>query len=267
MENNNNTNPFGSIPTSVIVLLCIFLWPIGILLLILKYSNKNTAQFQTYKNLNVAQNNFTNSTNTNILKNKKTSARAGAIIAFVLGALFFVVMCEYLFFGGEHLNERNTTSSTNTYKNTTINTTPESNTTVHKQVNFTTMAVAGVLAALCFVIGVCKWIKSARIGNKIQRIEIYQNIILVRNIYDVDEIARYFNTSKIKVLDEVSDMLREGYINGIKINQNKIEKIPDYIDPNRIFNIKCPSCGANNKYIKGQENKCEYCGTILNLDK
>lgn len=29
-------------------------------------------------------------------------------------------------------------------------------------------------------------------------------------------------------------------------------------------NVRCPSCGANNKMIPGRKVECEYCGTVLN---
>lgn len=238
MENNN-----GEISTTLIVISFIFFWPLGIILLLLKYSNKNTVQFQTYKNLNVAQSNVISTENRlNVLKNKKTSAKIGAIILFIVGALFFVATIDMIFFGDSLARSSST-----------------------RQTELGSKITGAVITALLFFFGVKKFIKSATLGNKIQKIEIYQNLILIREIYDVNELARYLNTSNNKVLDNVSYMIREGYLIGIRINKNIIEKIPDTVDPNQIFNVKCPSCGANNRFVKGKENKCGYCGTILNL--
>lgn len=252
-------------PRAIIVILCIFVWPIGLILLILKYSSKNSIEAQTYKRLNITQNDIANTTNLNILKGKKTSAMVGAIVAFVFGILFFIVAFDQILFGGnitKVMYEREiSSSSTSRYQSQNV----ENSIDISKY-KFLYLAAGGTLAAVCFLIGISKWIKSFGIGNKIRKIEIYQNLILIREIFNVNDLAGYLKISKIKVLDNVSDMIREGYLCGIRIKQNKIERIPEYVDPNRVFNVKCPSCGANNKYTKGIENKCEYCGRILNLN-
>lgn len=276
-EELNNEQSIGNIanfPTSIIVILCIFIWPIGLILLILKYSSKNSIEAQTYKRLNITQNDIANTTNLNMLKGKKTSAMIGAIVAFVFGVLFFIVAFDQILFGGnitKSMYERDiSSSSTNKYQRQNVGNSTDIAENKEKEIEkykFLYLAVGGTLAAVCFLIGISKWIKSFGIGNKIRKIEIYQNLILIREIFNVNDLADYLKISKIKVLDNVSDMIREGYLCGIRIKQNKIERIPEYVDPNRVFNVICPSCGANNKYTKGIENKCEYCGRILNLNQ
>ena len=269
-----NTRLYASIPTAVIVVLCILVWPIGLILLVLKFSSKNSIEAQTYKRLNVTQNDIANTTNLNILRGRKTSAIVGAVIAFIFGVLFFIVAFDQILFGGnitKAIYEReysNVTTSKNQiqYSENETNTEEKMKNEV-EQYKYLYLTVGGALAAVFFLLGISKWIKAFAIGNKIQKIEIYQNLILIREIFSVNELSSYLRTSPKKVLDNTADMIREGYLCGIRIKQDQIERIPEYIDPNRIVNVKCPHCGANNKYTKGKENKCEYCGTVLDLNK
>ena len=280
LENEDNFNAedsskfSSSIPTGLIVVLCIVFWPIGLLLLVFKFSNKNSVEAQTYKRLNITQNEIENTTNLNMLRGRKTSAIVGAIVAFVFGVLFFIVAFDQILFGGnitkmayEHETSSISTSKSQMQKNESSTDAGAVKEEILDTYKYVFLAAGGLLSVVCFLIGISKWIKAFRIGNRIQKIEIYQNLILIREIYNVNELSSYLRTSKNKILDNVATMIREGYLCGIRIKKNEIEKIPEYVDPNRVFNVICPSCGANNKYTKGIENKCEYCGTVLNLNQ
>lgn len=215
MENNNS---FNNIPVWLIVLLFIFFWPLGIILLILKLSNKNVDKIET-------------------LKNKKIMNVVVASIAFFLGLVFILIAVVGI---GEIANGYSDSGSIGA------------------------LVMLIIFISVCVVLGVWRCKKAVTINNTIKKINMYQTLIIVRELYDLNEIASNMKISKSEVLEDISNYIREGYLYGIRIKQNKIEKI---VDPNKIFNVNCPSCGANNKCIQGKENKCVYCGTILNFSK
>ncbi|MBR2289276.1 MAG: hypothetical protein IJ867_01305 [Clostridia bacterium] len=114
----------------------------------------------------------------------------------------------------------------------------------------------GILIPLC--IG---YFKTNRFIKKVEK---YQNLILIREIYDTQKLSDYLSCSRAEVLEFVSFMIKEGYLNLAMENDNLV-KTKEYVDPEGVFSVICQICGANNKYIQGKVNKCEYCGTVLKL--
>ena len=116
----------------------------------------------------------------------------------------------------------------------------------------------GILIPLCIT-----YFKSKKM---LKKIETYQDLVMIRNMYDVQKISNHLGISKMKALDSISYMIKEGYLN-LEIHDDKIFKPKEHIDPEKIFSVICQSCGATNRYIKDKNNKCEYCGNVLNISK
>jgi len=123
---------------------------------------------------------------------------------------------------------------------------------------FVNIIVFGVLIPCCIT-----FFKTNRL---IKKIETYQNLILIRDMYDTQKLADYLGCGRNEVLDFITYMIREGYLE-LEIKNDNLIKPKEYIDPAQVFSMICQNCGANNQYVKGKHNKCEYCGSVLNLDK
>ena len=92
----------------------------------------------------------------------------------------------------------------------------------------------------------------------------YNDLITIRNITSIDELSKKLNVSREEVLKFVSQMIRDKQIDAyIKKESEIILKGNNFIN-NKIFSLKCTNCGAENKFIEGEENICEYCGSVLN---
>lgn len=215
-----NNNSLNDIPVWVIILIFVFFWPIGLVLLILKFTNNNIEPIEK-------------------LKSRKISNIIITSIMFVIGIIFSLVALVGV---SEILNGSTGTDTIGA------------------------LVFLVILIAIFVILGVWRCKKAIEISNMIRKIYKYQNLIIDREIYDLDEIASNMNILKTEILNDVAKYIRDGYLSGIRVKQNIIEKIPEYISPDRIHNIICSSCGANNKCIQGKVNKCGYCGTILNVD-
>ena len=226
-------NKFRNIPLWVIIITIIFMWPIGIVLLILKYASKEEKKYEEVRN-NVTNNiKILREKNDKLEKIKSKSKKYFKLSVFqiVLAIICFVSMVSDLIEG----------DTDNLDGALIIN-----------------VIVIGILVVFC--------LKYKRLKNLSNKIETYQNLILIRDMYDVKRISTYLSCSTSEVLDFVSYMIREGYLD-LDIKNENIVQPEEYIDPAKVFSIVCDNCGALNKYVKGKENKCEYCGTILNFEK
>lgn len=223
---------FKNIPTWIIVLSFIFAWPIGLVLVILKVVAKEDSKFEEanskVSNTTIINNKFNK---LDKIKAKKSKFKVLTIIQFIIALVFFFAMISDLATGNMENIEGAIIINVLTF---------------------------GILTPLC--------ITYFKTNSLVKKIETYQNLILIRDIYDTNKLATYLGTSRMQVLDFVTYMIREGYLE-LDIKNDNLVKPKEYIDPAQVFSIICQNCGATNKYIKGKNNKCEYCGSVLNLNK
>lgn len=59
-------------------------------------------------------------------------------------------------------------------------------------------------------------------------------------------------------------MIRDKQIDAYIKDESKIILRENNFVNNKVFSLKCVNCGAENKFMEGTENICEYCGSILN---
>lgn len=224
---------FKNTPGIVIFFAFLFAWPIGLMLLILKYSSKSSSNLEDVsKKINGATIIGERTNNKlNKLKTKRKIFKVLSIIELVIATVFFIALMTDL--------------ATNNMEN------------IEGGIMVNVFDFA-VLLPLC--------ITYFKTNNLIKKIESYQNLILIRDIYDTQKLAIYLNVSRAEVLDFISYMIREGYLD-LDMENDNIVQPKEYVDPAQVFSIVCQSCGASNKYIKGKNNKCEYCGNVLNLNK
>ena len=223
---------FKNIPGWVIVLAFIFAWPIGLVLIILKYASKEDSKYEKINNNSSRPAIIENKQSKKLdqLKKKKSTLKGLTIVQFIIALTFFCALIVDIAQGDDNI---------------------EGGIIVN-------VFTFGILTPLC--IGYFKT------NSLVKKIVTYQNLILIRDIYDTKKLATYLGTSRMEVLDFVTYMIREGYLE-LDIEDDNIVKPKEYIDPAEVFSIVCQSCGANNKFIKGKNNKCEYCGNVLNLNK
>ena len=223
---------FKNIPIWLVVIAFIFAWPVGLVLVILKYASKEDSKYEKVNN-GVSKPTIINtnkSAKLDKLKKKKSIFKVLTIIQFVIAIVFFCALISDIAEEDDNIEGG-------------------------IMVNVFTF---GILTPLC--------ITYFKTNSLVKKIETYQNLILIRDIYDTKKLASYLGTSRMQVLDFVSYMIREGYLD-LDIENENIVKPKEYVDPAQIFSIVCQSCGATNKFIKGKNNKCEYCGNVLNLNK
>ena len=93
----------------------------------------------------------------------------------------------------------------------------------------------------------------------------YNDLIVIRNITSIDELSLKLQTSRENVLRVVTQMIREKQLDAYIKNDSEIviRKNSYYINP-KVTSVKCTNCGAENRFVSGEENICEYCGSILN---
>ena len=224
---------FKKIPTWAIVLAFIFMWPVGIVLLVLKYSGKDDANYEkvlTNANRNGVSMIKKENTKLEKLKKKRKRFKVYTIIQVIIAIVFFFSFIVDIAEEDDNL----------------------------EGAILVNVIAFGILVPCC--------ITYFKTNTLIKKIETYQNLILIRDMYDTQKLAQYLNCPRNEVLDFVTYMIREGYLE-LEIKNDNLAKPKEYIDPAQMFSIVCQNCGATNKYIKGKNNKCEYCGSILNLEK
>lgn len=223
---------FKDIPGWIIFFACIFAWPFGLILLVLKYYSKTTVTYRKEnESAKIINENNSCFRKLNKLKGKRKTFKILAIIAFIFSSVFFVALISDFV--------------TNNLEN-----------------------ISGgiIVNVFDFIVLFPIFITYFKTNNLVKKIESYQNLIIIRDIYDTNKLATYFNCSRTEVLDFITYMIREGYLE-LDIENDKLIKPKEYVDPAQVFSIICQTCGATNKYIKGKNNKCEYCGNVLNLNK
>lgn len=223
-------NHFKNIPGFVIFLAFVFAWPIGFVLLILKYTSKSSDTYEKVgRSAKIINENASNFNKLNKKKSKKRTLKIVTIILLVITLIFFATLISDIATG-----------------------------------NFENIEGGIIVNVLSFGIFIPICINYLKTDKLIKKIESYQNLILIRDIYDTQKLSTYLNEPKEKILDFIVYMIREGYLE-LDIENDNIVKPKEYVDPASVFSIVCECCGASNKYIKGKNNKCEYCGNVLKL--
>ena len=104
--------------------------------------------------------------------------------------------------------------------------------------------------------------KSKNLKIKIDELMTYDDLVMIRNITSIKKLSEKLNVSEEKVLKFVSEMIRQNQLDAyIKDEKEIILKNVN----RRTESVQCKNCGAENPYIEGRENICEYCGSILRL--
>ncbi len=234
---------FRNIPNWVIVLILIIAPPIGSILIVLKVIDKsgdeacrklfNSANFERmFDSVYTVSNKVSHKADKlKKMKRKKSILKVFFIIQFVFSLFCFVGLVSDI-----------VSDNTDNLEGAFL-------------VNAVTLGILVPLSISFF-----------KLSNLITKIETYQNLILIRDIYDTKKIAEYLGCSRLEVLDFTSYMIREGFLD-LDLENDNLVRPKEYIDPAKVFSITCQNCGAKNKYVKDKENRCEYCNSILSLNK
>lgn len=100
----------------------------------------------------------------------------------------------------------------------------------------------------------------------------YVEKIGIRKKVSIDELSQQFGNSTEITITNVSNAIKykmiDAYINEyneIIIKSNNVNENLNFGSDikHEIVTVQCKSCGANNKFIVGRENKCEFCDSIL----
>ena len=97
----------------------------------------------------------------------------------------------------------------------------------------------------------------------------YFSMIDNHRILSIDQIASSMSVSYEQARKDINKMIEKGFFGNAHIdNMSRSVVLPiTGVDINTevtTTNKICPSCGASNNVSSLGENKCEYCGTILN---
>ena len=170
---------FKKIPTWGIVLAFIFMWPVGIVLLVLKYAGKEDANYEkvlTNANRNGVSMIRKENTKHDKLKKKRKRFKIYTIIQVIIAIVFFCALISSIVEEDENLEG-----------GILIN-----------------VIAFGILVPCCMT-----YFKTKTLVTKI---ETYQNLILIRDMYDTKKLAQYLNCTQNEVLDFITYMIREGYL-------------------------------------------------------
>ena len=97
----------------------------------------------------------------------------------------------------------------------------------------------------------------------------YFSMIDNHRILSIDQIASSMSVSYEQARKDINKMIEKGFFGNAHIDNvtrsivlpiNGVDINTEVTTTNKI----CPSCGATNNVSSLGENKCEYCGTILN---
>ncbi len=96
----------------------------------------------------------------------------------------------------------------------------------------------------------------------------YFSMIDNHRILSIDQIASSMSVSYEQARKDINKMIEKGFFGNAHIdNMARLVVLPvKGVDINTkvtTTNKICPSCGASNNVSSLGENKCEYCGTIL----
>ena len=97
----------------------------------------------------------------------------------------------------------------------------------------------------------------------------YFSMIDNHRVLSIDQIASSMSVSYEQARKDINKMIGKGFFGNAHIdNMTRSIVLPNVgVDINTeviTTNKICPSCGASNNVSSLGENKCEYCGTILN---
>lgn len=100
----------------------------------------------------------------------------------------------------------------------------------------------------------------------------YVEKIGARKKVSIDELAQQMGVTTEVVVANVSKAIKckmlNGYINEkeeIIINSGNMQDSASVYreEKEEIVTVQCKNCGANNKFVVGKENRCEFCDSIL----
>lgn len=142
----------------------------------------------------------------------------------------------------------------------------------------------------CFGILIVLNVWFIRFGRKMkesgQRYILY-NSMIHNNRRNLDEITAAANIPKEAVVKELQDLIKEGYFQGVFIDNGVnevllpesanalLQKAPIHSQPvekdtlntsQEIKAITCPNCGAKNECKEGTTTECEYCGSPISCE-
>ncbi|WP_026478758.1 hypothetical protein [Alkaliphilus transvaalensis] len=112
-------------------------------------------------------------------------------------------------------------------------------------------------------------------GNKLSsRNKLYREYIRLIDDVGVNSIKNIGNTvnkTTENVKDDLRSMINLGFLwnhfidddHGLIVNKNAIKRNSEEAVTIERINVKCDSCGATSKIIKGIATECQYCHTIL----
>lgn len=113
--------------------------------------------------------------------------------------------------------------------------------------------------------------KFKKMGEKSKK---YISIILRQNITTIENIASSAGVSYEQVVNDLQEMLDNGYFPGAYINEQNHQFVLSSNNPvgGQISNAatqtkvaKCQNCGANNKVFIERSNQCEYCSSPIEI--
>jgi len=127
---------------------------------------------------------------------------------------------------------------------------------------------AGIIfAIIMFAVGILSILKGIQIKRRIKRFKIYVDLISMQYMTSIDNLAA--NTAKNVdfVKKDLRKMISKKFFAYAMIDNAKneivirgLQKPPQA----QLKSVACQLCGANNKIIIGQNNECDYCGSVLN---
>lgn len=115
--------------------------------------------------------------------------------------------------------------------------------------------------------------------------EKYERWIEREGLTSIDGLASVVGKSYVKTRRDLQKMIQKGVIRDAFIDDDTRELVfigtaeataaktapavrvsskGRIVPQEEAKNVRCPSCGANNKVIPGRNVACEYCGTVLN---
>lgn len=137
-----------------------------------------------------------------------------------------------------------------------------------------TYALSATLACIFLGGGVALNIVVVKRIKEYKHYKKYLDYITAKRKISVEELAKMMQKRTEDVIKDVSAMIQikmvDGYINeyneivlkSYEMIENNIKKQKE-IQNMKTVPVKCDSCGAINKYIEGQVNRCEYCNSYL----
>lgn len=133
---------------------------------------------------------------------------------------------------------------------------------------------ADVFVFILFLIGsIASANKAIKAGKDYKYYKTYVKYIGIKNKISIEELAEKTINSIEKVEEDISKMVSykmiDGYINEeneliLLKNNHSINMVGESVKVKpEISSVECKNCGATNQFIENKENRCEFCGSIL----